>query len=100
MPAKCFLSELECSEAYGRIYQIDNDLEIELAYYPTYDSNHTILFNVAGEDSKSHWSGTLLNSIETTLEWAKTMTWKRLKSIVKLLETTYEKGLFVCKLIV
>jgi hypothetical protein len=39
----------------------------------------------------------LLNSIDITLEWAKTMTWKGLNPTVKLLETTYKKGVTICK---
>ena len=44
-----------------------------------------------------HWSGTLLNTIETSLEWAKTMTWKGLHPVVTLVETTYKKGIRIAK---
>ncbi|MCK7491796.1 MAG: hypothetical protein MZW92_09135, partial [Comamonadaceae bacterium] len=30
--------------------------------------------------------------VQISLEWAKTMTWKGLYPVVKLVETTYEKG--------
>ena len=74
----------------------NNNLEIVLAYYPPYHSKYNPIERSWGI-LENHWSGTLLNSIETTLEWAKTMTWKGLNPIVKLLETTYEKGVSVCK---
>ena len=74
----------------------NNNLEIVLAYYPPYHSKYNPIERSWGI-LENHWSGTLLNPIETTLEWAKTMTWKGLNPIVKLLETTYEKGVSVCK---
>ena len=74
----------------------NNDLEIVLAYYPPYHSKYNPIERSWGI-LENHWSGTLLNSIEITLEWAKTMTWKGLNPVVKLLETTYEKGVSVCK---
>jgi hypothetical protein len=46
---------------------------------------------------ETHWNGTLLNSIETTLEWAKSMTWKGLNPVVELVNTTYKKGIKVAK---
>ena len=72
------------------------NLEIVLAYYPPYHSKYNPIERVWGilED---HWNGTLLNSVETTLEWAKSMTWKGLSPVVKLLETTYEKGVSISK---
>jgi transposase len=41
---------------------------------------------------EEHWNGTLLNTIDTVLEWAKTMTWKGIKPVVKLCDKIYEKG--------
>ena len=73
-----------------------NNLEIVLAYYPPYHSKYNPIERSWGI-LENHWSGTLLNSIETTLEWAKTMTWKGHHPVVELLETTYEKGVSVCK---
>ena len=73
-----------------------NSLEIVLAYYPPYHSKYNPIERSWGI-LENHWSGTLLNSVETTLEWARTMTWKGLHPVVELLETTYEKGVRVCK---
>src|SRR3954467_10771738 len=38
---------------------------------------------------ESHWNGTLLNSVATVVEWARTMTWRGVDPIAKLIETTY-----------
>jgi hypothetical protein len=72
------------------------NLEIVLAYYPPYHSKYNPIERVWGV-LENHWSGTLLNSVETTLEWAKSMTWKGFSPVVKLLETTYEKGVTISK---
>ena len=52
-----------------------NNLEIVLAYYPPYYSKYNPIERCWGI-LENHWRATLLNTIETTLEWAKTMTWK------------------------
>ena len=73
-----------------------NDLEIVLAYYPPYHSKYNPIERNWGI-LENHWNGTLLNSVETTLEWAKSMTWKGLNPIVKLIETVYQRGVRVVK---
>ena len=75
-----------------------NNLEIVLAYYPPYHSKYNPIERNWGI-LENHWNGTLLNSVETTLEWAKSMTWKGLNPVVKLLETVYQKGVRVSKTI-
>jgi transposase len=72
------------------------DIEIVLAYYPPYHSKYNSIERSWGILEK-HWSGTLLNSVDVTVEWAKTMTWKGIKPIVEVVETIYEKGISVSK---
>jgi hypothetical protein len=67
-----------------------NNLEIVLAYYPPYHSKYNPVERCWGI-LENHWGATLLNTLEVTLEWAKTMTWKGLRPVVKLLETTYQR---------
>jgi hypothetical protein len=73
-----------------------NNLEIMLAFYPPYHSKYNPIERCWGI-LENHWSGTLLNTLEITLEWAKTMTWKGFSPVIKLMETTYLKGVKMSK---
>ncbi len=73
-----------------------NKLEIVLVYYPPYHSKYNPIERVWGI-LENHWNGTLLDSAETTLEWAKTMTWKAIYPTIKLIEKTYLKGVKISK---
>lgn len=73
-----------------------NNLEVVLAYYPPYHSKYNPVERAWGI-LENHWGATLLNTVETTLEWAKTMTWKGKKPVVKLRETVYQKGIRLSK---
>lgn len=73
-----------------------NNLEIVLAYYPPYHSKYNSVERSWGI-LENHWGATLLNTVEVTLEWAKTMTWKGIKPVVQLLETVYQKGVRMSK---
>jgi transposase len=66
------------------------DLDIVLAYYPPYHSKYNPIERCWGI-LENHWNGTLLNSVETALEWAKSMTWKGRYPVVGLLKTIYKK---------
>lgn len=71
-------------------------LEIKLVYYPPYHSKYNRIERCWGI-LENHWNGTLLNSVNTVVEWARTMTWKGTHPIVKLIETTYAKGVRIAK---
>jgi len=73
-----------------------NNLEIVLVYYPPYHSKYNPIERCWGILEK-HWNGTLLNTRETVLHWARTMTWKGIHPIVELLERVYEKGIRIAK---
>ena len=73
-----------------------NNLEIVLVYYPPYYSKYNPIERCWGI-LENHWSATLLNTIETTLEWANSMTWKGLSPVIKLVETAYQKGVRMTK---
>jgi hypothetical protein len=72
------------------------DLRIRLVYYPPYHSKYNPIERCWGI-LENHWNGTLLGSVETALNWAKTMTWKGIRPVVKLLEGAYETGVRVAK---
>ena len=68
-----------------------HDLPIRLVYYPPYHSKYNPIERCWGALER-HWNDTLLNTIETALGWAGTMTWKGCHPFIKLLEGFYEKG--------
>lgn len=73
-----------------------NDLEIVLVYYPPYHSKYNPIERCWGI-LEEHWNGTLLNTVDTVLEWAHTMTWKGIHPIVDLLDKTYQTGVRIAK---
>jgi hypothetical protein len=73
-----------------------NNLDIVLVYYPPYHSKYNPIERCWGI-LETHWNGTLLNTRETVLHWARTMTWKGIHPIVELLERVYEKGIRIAK---
>lgn len=73
-----------------------NRLTVELAYYPPYHSKYNRIERCWGI-LENHWNGTLLSSIATTLEWAKTMTWRGVSPTVHLLDRVYQTGVKLTK---
>lgn len=73
-----------------------HDVEIVLVYYPPYHSKYNPIERCWGV-LESHWNGTLLDSVDTVLQWARNMTWKGVRPIVHLLDKLYEKGVRVAK---
>jgi hypothetical protein len=73
-----------------------NNLEIVLAYYPPYYSKYNPIERCWGI-LENHWSATLLDTTEITLEWAKTMTWKGISPVITLVKTAYQKGVRMTK---
>ena len=71
-------------------------LEIKLVYYPPYHSKYNLIERCWGI-LENHWNGTLLNSVATVVEWARTMTWKGVQPVVSLIEKTYDKGVRIAK---
>lgn len=66
-------------------------LAIELAYYPPYHSKYNPIERVWGV-LEQHWNGTLLDSVNTVLQFAKTMTYNRVHPLVKQISKTYHTG--------
>lgn len=71
-------------------------LKIHLVYYPPYHSKYNPIERCWGVLER-HWNGTILNSVEKTLVWIKTMTWKGINPIVTFLDKAYEKGIKLTK---
>ena len=73
-----------------------NDLAIVLVYYPPYHSKYNPIERCWGI-LEQHWNGTLLDSVTTVLEWARSMTWKAVHPVVNLLNQAYAKGVRIAK---
>ena len=68
-----------------------SQLNIQLAYYPPYHSKYNPVERTFGWLER-HWNGSLLDSVETVINFAKTLTFKGKQPVVTLVETCYEKG--------
>ena len=68
-----------------------SQLNIELAYYPPYHSKHNPVERTFGW-LEQHWKGSLLDSVETVLHFAETLTFKGKNPVVKLIEKVYHTG--------
>jgi len=71
-------------------------LNIRLAYYPPYHSKYNPIERTWGILEKS-WNGSILDEVETALNFAENMTWKGKHPIVKLVTQTYESGVKLTK---
>ena len=76
-----------------RIVEFVNEFQVtvQLAYYPPYHSKYNPIERVWGV-LENHWNGSLLDTVETALNFAQTMTWNGHHPIVKLVEKTYQTG--------
>ncbi len=77
---------------FSQKYQVN----IRLAYYPPYHSKYNPIERTWAV-LENHWNGSILDEIETALNFAKTMTWKGKNPTVKLITQTYEKGVKLTK---
>ena len=64
---------------------------VQLAYYPPYHSKYNPIERAWGV-LENHWNGSLLDTVETALKFAQTMTWNGHHPVVKLVEKTYQTG--------
>jgi Rhodopirellula transposase DDE domain len=71
-------------------------LNIQLAYYPPYHSKYNPVERTFGWLEK-HWNGSLLDSLATVLEFAKTLTIKGKRPVVTLVEDVYHTGVKLTK---
>lgn len=71
-------------------------ININLAYYPPYHSKYNPVERTFGWLEK-HWNGSLLDSLETVLEFAQTLTFKGKHPIVTFVEKVYQTGVKLTK---
>jgi transposase len=82
----------------GRLVQFAHaaGLRVRLAYYPPYHSKYNAIERCWGI-LEMHWNGSLLEQVETVIEFARTMTWKGAHPLVELVTTTYKTGVKLTK---
>jgi transposase len=71
-------------------------LTIRLAYSPPYHSKYNPIERCWGI-LEQHWNGTLLDSLDAVIQYARTMTWKGNHPLVALVTTTYQTGVKLTK---
>jgi len=73
-----------------------NQLAVQLAYYPPYHSKYNPIERVWAS-LEHHWNGSLLEDVDTAVQFAKTMTWKGKSPVVKVVTKTYQTGVRLTK---
>jgi hypothetical protein len=73
-----------------------SNLNIHLAYYPPYHSKYNPVERTFGWLEK-HWNGSLLDSVETVLEFAKTLIIRGKQPVVTLVQEVYYPGVKLTK---
>jgi len=71
-------------------------LTVRLAYSPPYHSKYHPIERCWGI-LEHHWNGTLLDSMDTVLQCARTMTWDGQHPVVALVTATYQTGVTLTK---
>jgi hypothetical protein len=66
-------------------------ITLQLAYYPPYHSKYNPIERVWG-GLEQHWNGSLLDSIDTVLSFARTFTWRSHQPVVTQIDRIYETG--------
>jgi hypothetical protein len=66
-------------------------LTVHMIYYPPYHSKYNGIERYWAGLEKS-WNGYLLTTVSVVLNRAANFVWKKVRTVVHLLETTYEKG--------
>lgn len=67
------------------------ELIVELAYYPPYHSKYNPIERVWGI-LEQHWNGALLDTLDTVLNFARTMTYNGVQPVVQMVTTLYQTG--------
>lgn len=70
-------------------------LIIRIIYFPPYHSKYNSIERYWAGLEKS-WNGYLLDSVETVIKRAGNFIWKGLRSVTRLLDAPYEKGVKIC----
>ena len=66
-------------------------ISVQLACYPPYHSKYNPIERVWGF-LEQHWNGSLLDSVETILNFARSFSFRDVKPVVQLVSKTYQTG--------
>ena len=66
-------------------------LSLRLAYYPPYHSKYNPVERVWG-GLEQHWNGSLLDSVDTVLAFARSFTWRSRQPVVTYVDRIYATG--------
>jgi len=69
----------------------ETQLTIQLAYYPPYHSKYNPIERVWGV-LEQYWNGSLLDTLETVVHFARNMSYKGVHPLVKIVKKTYHTG--------
>jgi transposase len=71
-------------------------INVRLAYYPPYHSKYNPVERCWGI-LEQHWNGSLLDSVDAVIQYARTMTWKGKHPVVSLVTNIYQTGVKLTK---
>ena len=76
-----------------RITELVDEFQVtvQLAYYPPYHSKYNPIERAWGV-LENHWNGSLLDTVDTALNFAQTMTWNGQHPVVKRVDKDYQTG--------
>lgn len=66
-------------------------ISVQLAYYPPYHSKYNPIERVWGF-LEQHWNGSLLDSVETILDFARSFSFRQVNPVVQLVSKVYRTG--------
>ncbi|WP_081593733.1 ISAzo13 family transposase [Anabaena sp. PCC 7938] len=73
-------------------FSTSSQLNLQLAYYPPYHSKYNPIERCFGW-LEQHWNGSLLDTVDTVLNFAQTLTFKGKNPVVTLVEKVYSTGI-------
>ncbi|MBY5285500.1 ISAzo13 family transposase [Anabaena sp. PCC 7938] len=72
-------------------FSTSSQLNLQLAYYPPYHSKYNPIERCFGW-LEQHWNGSLLDTVDTVLNFAQTLTFKGKNPVVNLVDKVYSTG--------
>lgn len=77
-------------------FSVNYNVKVILAYYPPYHSKYNLVERVWGI-LENHWNGSILDSKETVMRFAQSMTYRGIHPVIYSSKKVYESGIKTCK---